>query len=128
QPTPRSAGGQLRQDVAQAVVGVARGGRVVEGQQRARECLHQEEKHGDAAEDLVPAAGCRNFFVEELADRTLDAGAMLHPFVDPPDAVSHDLFSAGPCSLPSNSLLPFSLVWKRSRGRGAGPATTLPSI
>ena len=128
QPAHQPAGGQFRQDVAQAVIGIARRGRVVEGQQRAREGLHHEQEHGDAAEYLVPAAGGWNLFVEELAHRTLYAGAMVHPFVDPPDAAPHDFFSAETCSLPSSSLVPFSLVWYRSSGRGAGPDSTLPSI
>ena len=38
------AGGQLSEDIAQTVVGIARSRRIVECQQRAREGLHQEQK------------------------------------------------------------------------------------
>ena len=61
--------GEFGQDVAQAVVGVAGSGRVIEGQQRAGEGLHQEQEHRDAAEHLVPAARRRNLLVEKLPDR-----------------------------------------------------------
>ena len=79
QPAHHAAAGQFGQDVAQAVVRVAGRGRVVEGQQRAGERLHQEEEHRHAAEHLMPAARGRNLLVEELAHRGLDAGAVVEP-------------------------------------------------
>ncbi len=83
QPAHQPSRRQFRQDVAQAVIGIARGGRVVEGQQRSGECLHHEQEHGDAAEYLVPPARRGNLFVEELAHRRLYAGAVIHPIVQP---------------------------------------------
>ena len=61
----------FRQDVAQAVVRIAGGRRVIEGQQRASEGLHQKQEQRHTAENLVPAARCRYLLVEEIANRGL---------------------------------------------------------
>src|SRR5690349_15067642 len=126
QPADQPAACELGENVAQAVVSLARRGRVVEGQQRAGEGLGQEQKDGHAAEDMTPAARCRNLLVEEIADGRLHAGAMVEPAHYLLAEAAHVLlFSVPSTSLPSSSLLPSTRDSYRSRGRGAGPATTL---
>ncbi len=70
---------QFRHDVLHAVVRFAGGGRVIKRQQSAGENLNHEEKHRHAADDLVPAGGGGNVFVEEVLDGAFDAGAMFEP-------------------------------------------------
>ena len=100
QAADQAAASDFGEDVAQAVIGVAGRGRVVKCQQRAGERLYQKEEDGDAAEDLMPAAGGRNLFVQKVADGGLDARAMIQP--------AHT-FSFDECRGPSSSL-PFSTL------------------
>ena len=74
-----AAGGDLRHDVAQAVVGFGRSRRVVQGQQNSGDYLHQECKQRDAAEHLMPSGGGGNVFVKEVLDGALDAGTVFEP-------------------------------------------------
>src|ERR1035438_7118771 len=127
QPADEPAARNLRQDIAQAVVGFSGRGRVVEGQQDAGERLREEQEYRDAAEYLVPAARRRNLFIEELAHRRLHARAMFQPLPERSPAPLHDFFS-GVCNGPNHSFFPSTLVSYRSSGRGAGPDTTCPSI
>src|SRR5579872_53722 len=73
-------GGHLRHDIFHAVVSLAGRGRVIKRQQDSREYLHQESEQGHAPENLMPAAGCRDIFVEKIFDRGLKAGSLLQPF------------------------------------------------
>src|SRR5258706_14379276 len=74
--TPR---GQLRHDVAQAVVGVAWRRRIVECQQDAGEDLGQESKQSPTARHLKPSSRLRNILVEKMLDRGLHAGSVFEP-------------------------------------------------
>ena len=100
--------GDLGQDVAQAVVGIAGRGRVVEGQQRAGEGLHQKQEQRHAAEHLMPAARRRNLLVEEIADRGLDARAVIEP--DRAAAPSASCFWPAIRAARPSSSLPFSIL------------------
>ncbi len=94
-------------DVAQAVVGVTGSGGVVKGQERTGERLKQKQEKGHAAEHLMPAAGRRNLFVQEIADGGLDPGAVIEPDLRP-FLPLHDFWSCDPCNAPSSSF-PFSI-------------------
>src|SRR5690349_661499 len=118
--TDHASSGEFGEDVLQAVVGLAGRGGVIHGEQNAGDHLGEKREHRNAAEDLVPTAGARDLFVEEVADERLEAGPLLHP-VD--DAAYHasDLLTE-----PRRSLVPSTLTSYLSRGRGAGPVSTLP--
>ena len=88
-PPDQTPAGDLGHDVLEAVVGIPRLGGVVEGQQNAGKGLNEEEEQGNAAEDLVPAAGGGNILVEEVLDGRLEPGAMVHPIQDSSKQVPH---------------------------------------
>ncbi len=127
QAADETAARNLGQDVTQAVVGVAGRGRIVEGQKGPGERLHQEQEDSHTAEYLVPAARCGDLFIQELADRRLNSGAVVQPVGGIFPMAFHAVGSDW-CNSPISSLLPCTLVSKRSSGRGAGPDTTFPSI
>ncbi len=134
-PANQASPGQLRDNVPQAVVGVAGRGRVVEGQQDTGKSLQHEEEHGDAAEHLMPTAGRRDVLVKEFLDRGLEASAVIEPLGDTRQefplllkARFHPADSLDSCTSPSSSLFFSTLESNRSSGRGAGPEITLPSI
>src|SRR5579872_4981344 len=69
-------------DVFHAVVGVARGRRIVEREQPAGEHLDHKKEDRYAAYDLVPAGRSRDVLIEEILDGRLQAGAMFYPVDD----------------------------------------------
>ena len=71
EPANQPARCQFGEDVSHAVIGIARRRRVVERQQGARKCLGHEQEDRHAPEHLVPPAGGRDLFIEELADSGL---------------------------------------------------------
>ena len=118
-----AAPGDFSDDVLQTVVGLAGRGRVVKRQQDPGEYLRHEKEEGNAAENLVPAAGRRDVFIKKALDSSLYAGTMFQPV----NHFSCHTFS-GFCRSPMRSLVPSIRTWNRSRGRGAGPLNTFPSM
>ena len=60
--------GDLGQDIAKAAISVAGRRRVVERQHDAGEELDQDQEQRHAAEYLMPAAGGRDLFVQEISE------------------------------------------------------------
>ena len=117
QPADQASAGEFRQDIAEAVVGVPGCRRIIKRQQGARERLRQEQENGHAAEDLMPAARGGNVFVEEMADRSLDSGAVVGPCVESCPAAFHALPPAS-AEVADQELVP----WTLSRSGRAGAA------
>src|SRR6185295_4046710 len=110
------------------VVSVSRSRGIIEGQEQSAEGLHEKKENCDTAEDLTPSTGSGDLFVEKVLDRRFQPSTVFDPVnqsvrerFHAPDSVD---FRTGP----NRSLSPSTFVSYRSRGRGAGPLNTSPSI
>src|SRR6266516_3659959 len=100
--------GQLGQDVAEAVIGVAGSRRVIEGEQRSGERLRQKQENRDAAEYLVPPARRRDLLVQKVPDGGVDARAVIDPVVEETPTALHA--PSGLRRAPSSSFDPWTFT------------------
>src|SRR4051794_25305946 len=89
QSAHQTASRNLGEDIAKAVVRLTRRGRVVKRQHDPGKKLDQDHEKSYAAKDLMPPAGRRNVFSEEVADTGRNTGPLIQPLNEPAEPLPH---------------------------------------
>ena len=114
--------GHAIHNILDAVVGVIGRGRVVDGQENARDCLHHEQEQAGAAERIPPIA-FRFGAIQDGLVQIVEAQTFIQP--------GEEFFEHGSAfheMEQEDVFIDFEHVArKRSSGRGGGPPLTEPS-